>query len=273
MSSAGPSKPSKSSLFLNRISHEFLETLYTQTVSINLVPHVNPQNLVYITANHLKTLKSPNEENGTYSHRSENYNKFFFIIGTFIFNWLSCQMDPHNITNPSQRYHQRNFSDSDETNRTNEIKYKNFHTEKRKILRDMNISPICLRKYHVVLRRKKLSMRVLVVSETATTGKFFKFLVTSSNIIFLLESHLCDTTGCLRSKHIIDESKNVNLNRQKCAGMVISIRDDSITGMAPRRHGVDGCGLNGDPFEFSCRKVRVIFHCPRVCGYIDSLRS
>jgi hypothetical protein len=183
-------------------------------------------------------------------------------------------MDPHNITNPSQRYPQRNFSDSDKTNGTSEIKYKNFHTEKRKILREMNISPICLHKYHVVLRRKKkFSMPGLVVSGTATTGKFSKFLVTSSNVIFLLESHLCDTTGCLRSEHIIDESKNVNLNRQKCAGMVISIRDDSITGMAPCRHGVDGCGLSGDPFEFSCREVRVIFHCPRVCGYIDSLRS
>jgi hypothetical protein len=52
----------------------------------NLVSHVNPKHLVYITADHLKTLKSPDEKNGTYSHLFEKYNKFVFIIGAFIFN-------------------------------------------------------------------------------------------------------------------------------------------------------------------------------------------
>jgi hypothetical protein len=63
-------------------------------VFTNLVSHVNPKKLVYITADHLKTIKSPNEKNGTYSHLFEKYNKFVFIIVAFIFNWLSCQMTP-----------------------------------------------------------------------------------------------------------------------------------------------------------------------------------
>jgi hypothetical protein len=61
-------------------------------------------------------------------------------------------MDPHNITNPSQTYPQHTLHDSDEAKN---IKCKNFNTEKRKIMREMNISQICLLKHHVVLRRKK----------------------------------------------------------------------------------------------------------------------
>jgi hypothetical protein len=51
-------------------------------------------------------------------------------------------------------------------------------------MRELNISKITLKKHHVVLRRKKLNMPVLMASETRTQGKFFKFLVTSSNVIF-----------------------------------------------------------------------------------------
>jgi hypothetical protein len=90
---------------------------------------------------------------------------------------------------------------------------------------------------------------------------------------FSLVSHLCDTLKCLRLEHIIDEPVDVNLSRQKCAGMVIGIRDNSITDMAPCRHGVEACDLNGDSYEFSCRKLRAIFHFPRACAYMDSLRS
>ncbi len=64
-----------------------------------------------------------------------------------------------------------------------------------------------------------------------------------------------------------------NLSRQKCAGMVISIRDDSITHVGPCWHGIEGCGPNDDPFQFTCRKIRAIFHCPRACAFIDSLSS
>ena len=60
--SAVPSESSKCNLFLNRISHEFVETLYTQMILLNLISHVNLKHLVYITADHLKTLKSPNEK-------------------------------------------------------------------------------------------------------------------------------------------------------------------------------------------------------------------
>ena len=90
---------------------------------------------------------------------------------------------------------------------------------------------------------------------------------------FFLVSHLCDTPKCLRLEHIIDESVHANLSRQKCAGMVIGIRDDCITDTAPCHHGVKACGLNGDPYEFSCRKLRAIFHSPRACAYMDSLHS
>ena len=95
----------------------------------NLVFHVNPKHLVYITADHLKTLKSPNEKNGTYSHRFQNYNKFFFIIGIFILNWLSCRIDPHNITNPSQRYPVITLTDF---YKSTKIKCEKFHAEKKK---------------------------------------------------------------------------------------------------------------------------------------------
>ncbi len=90
---------------------------------------------------------------------------------------------------------------------------------------------------------------------------------------FFLVSHLCDIPKCLRLEHIIDEPVDVNLSRQKCAGMVIGIRDDYITYMVPCRHGVEACDLNSDPYEFSCRKLRAIFHSARACAYMDSLRS
>jgi hypothetical protein len=43
--------------------------------------------------------------------------------------------------------------------------------------------------------------------------------------------------------------------------------------VAPCRHGIEGCGLSGDPLQFTCRKIRAIFHCPRACAFIDSLSS
>src|SRR4051812_37674603 len=89
---------------------------------------------------------------------------------------------------------------------------------------------------------------------------------------FFLVSHLCDTYKCLRSVHIIDEPMDVNLSRQKCAGIVIGICDDFITNMVPCRHGVEACGLNGDPYEFSCRKLRTIFHSPYAFAFMNSLR-
>ena len=54
----------------------------------------------------------------------------------------------------------------------------------------------------------------------------------------------------------------LTLSRQKCADLVISIRDDSITDMDPCRHSVEACGLNGDPYEFCCHQLRAIFHSP-----------
>jgi hypothetical protein len=62
-----------------------------------------------------------------------------------------------------------------------------------------------------------------------------------------------------------------NISRQRCAGMVISIRDDSITNVRPCRHGIEGCGPNDDPFKLTCRKIRAIFHSPRACALLDSL--
>ena len=92
-------------------------------------------------------------------------------------------------------------------------------------------------------------------------------------LYFVLVSHLCDTRGCLRPEHIIDESQDANLSRRRCAGMIIGIRNDTITGIAPCHHGVERATPNGNPFEFTCRKVRAIFHCYRACAYIDSLNA
>jgi hypothetical protein len=121
------------------------------------------------------------------THRFENYNKFFFIIGIFILNWLYCQIDPHNITDPSQRYPDITLGDS---HKGTIIKCEKFHAEKKKIMRELNINQVSLSKHHVVLRRKKLNMPVLMASEARTQGKFFKFLVTSSNVIFLFSKSL-----------------------------------------------------------------------------------
>ena len=57
-------------------------------------------------------------------------------------------------------------------------------------MRELNISKITLQEHHVVLRRKKLNMPVLMATEARTQGKFFKFLVTSSNAIFLFSKSL-----------------------------------------------------------------------------------
>jgi hypothetical protein len=57
-------------------------------------------------------------------------------------------------------------------------------------MRELNISQINLQKHHVVLCRKELDMPVLMASETRTQGKFFKFLVTSSDVIFLFSKSL-----------------------------------------------------------------------------------
>ncbi|CAF1423497.1 unnamed protein product [Adineta steineri] len=101
-------------------------------------------------------------------------------------------------------------------------------------------------------------MPALVVSGTKTTV-----------------SHLCDTTGCLRPEHIIDESFTKNVSRQRCAGMGLTIDGniDTNTGMAPYRHGIEDCGLDGDLLEFTCRKIRAVFHSPKARAFIKSLSS
>ena len=61
-------------------------------ILINLVSYVNPKNLVYITADHLKTLKSPNEQTGTYSHlelgdrsiRRHSIRRIQFVADQFV---------------------------------------------------------------------------------------------------------------------------------------------------------------------------------------------
>jgi hypothetical protein len=60
-----PSKPSMSNLFLNRINDQILDTLYNHMISINLIPHIHPKNLINTTTDHIKTLKGHNEKNGT----------------------------------------------------------------------------------------------------------------------------------------------------------------------------------------------------------------
>lgn len=105
----------------------------------------------------------------------------------FIFNWLSCQMDPHDITNPSQNY---SFVRLCNSTKGGKIKGKKFHTQKKKRMRELNINQICLPKYHVVLRRKKSNIPILMGYETRTQGKFFRFLVTSSNVILLFSKSL-----------------------------------------------------------------------------------
>jgi hypothetical protein len=96
-------------------------------------------------------------------------------------------MNPHYITNPSQTYPSITLGDY---HTSTKIKCKKFHSEQKKILRELNISQISLKKHHVVLRRKNLNMPVLMASETRTQGKFFKVLVTSSNVIFLFSKSL-----------------------------------------------------------------------------------
>jgi hypothetical protein len=96
-------------------------------------------------------------------------------------------MDPQNITNPSRQYPTLTLFNSEETAT---IKCKNFNIEKQKIMNELNINKIWLCKQQVVLRRKKLNMPVSVVSETTTTGKFFKLLVSKSKVIFLFSQSL-----------------------------------------------------------------------------------
>jgi hypothetical protein len=177
-----PAETSNSNLFLNRIKGQFLETLYNQMISHNLLPHINTKNLVYITADQIKPLKSYNEKNGTYYHWSENYIKLFFIIGDFIVNWLSCRVEPRYITNPPERHPQLTLHNRDAT-RT--IKCEKFNAEKQKIMNELDIKHVGLFKHHVVLLRKKLSVPVLMVTEATTSGMFSQLLVTESKVIFL----------------------------------------------------------------------------------------
>ena len=166
-----PSEPSNPNLFLKRMSDEFVETLYTQMISPKLVSHANPKNLVYITADHLKILKSPNEKNGRYPHLFENYNEFVFIIGAFILEWLSCKMTSQDITNPSKKYAHVTLTGFCNARK---IKCEKFQTEKDTIMRELNISKISLKTSHVVLRRKISAMPILMDSERKTQGKFFQ---------------------------------------------------------------------------------------------------
>jgi hypothetical protein len=177
-----PAETSKSNLFLNRIKGPFLETLYTSMISNNLLDHINPKNLVFITADQIKPLKSYNEKTGTYSQWSENYIKLFFIIGTVIINWLSCRVVPRYITNPPRYHPLLTLHNTDETTT---IKCEKFNAEKKKIMNDLDIRRITLAKHHVVLLRKKLSMPVLIVTEATTSGMFYKLLLTKSKLIFL----------------------------------------------------------------------------------------
>ncbi|CAF1203133.1 unnamed protein product [Adineta steineri] len=215
-----PSEPSRSNLFLNRVSDEFLKTLDREMVSHNLLPYINQQHLLNIDEKRIETLKDGNGEKSN-----------------FIMEWLSCQVDPNYITNPPPLHPQITLYKSEIIKITTPIQCPEFLKEKRDILKKLGTNKICLFKHHVILRRKRSDMPVLRVSEADTTV-----------------SHLCDTLGCLRPDHITDESFTKNLSRQRCGGMLLTIDGDNntITGMLPCRHGIEDGGSDGDPFEFTC---------------------
>ena len=123
------------------------------------------------------------------THRFENWNLFFCIIGLFIVDWLSCRVNSQSITRPFPDYPKVRLG---RTYNSRKIKCENFNIEKKKIMLDMNTRGIRLRQHHIVLRQKKSSKPILIGSDKriTTTGKFFKLLITPPNVIFLFSESL-----------------------------------------------------------------------------------
>jgi hypothetical protein len=73
-------------------------------------------------------------------------------------------------------------------------------------------------------------------------------------------SHLCDSTGCLRAKHLELELYDLNASRKVCPGVVLWVINNCITDVNSCPHGLTHpkSEEGGDDLEFACRKVRVV---------------
>ena len=82
---------------------------------------------------------------------------------------------------------------------------------------------------------------------------------------FLLASHLCDTRSCILKDHVVLEAFKTNNSRTKCAGIILTIREQTATSPAhilkatPCQHGLNHIKSNGNHFMFSCRKIQFFF--------------
>jgi hypothetical protein len=87
--------------------------------------------------------------------------------------------------------------------------------------------------------------------------------------LFFLASHLCDTNGCISKKHIVLEPIEINQNRKKCQGIILTLCPATATSpphilkATPCDHGLNHTESNGDNFLFSCRKIQ--------CRYLDPI--
>jgi hypothetical protein len=118
-------------------------------------------------------------------------------------------------------------------------------------------------RHHVVLRSLEPDLSRLSSANGGNTGNVLLFHIIHSSLMFLA-SHLCDTKGCVSDKHLVLESFVTNDSRARYDGIMILIRLATPTSPArivksqPCEHGKKYSKDNGDDFEYSCRKIRVI---------------
>ncbi|CAF1210212.1 unnamed protein product [Adineta ricciae] len=76
-------------------------------------------------------------------------------------------------------------------------------------------------------------------------------------------SHLCDTYGCLRTKHLRIETRELNMSRRYCFGIILQIYRnsagvDTVTNIKPCKHGQDQERSMDEQLDNSCRKIYVV---------------
>ena len=79
----------------------------------------------------------------------------------------------------------------------------------------------------------------------------------------MVGSHLCDTFGCIRAKHLRIETRELNASRKDCFGIILQIHRnssgvDTVTNIKPCKHAQDQERSMDEQLDNSCRKIYVV---------------
>jgi hypothetical protein len=139
-------------------------------------------------------------------------------------------------------------------------RYPSIYDAAREFHNDKKICEFAIYAHHVVLRAKEQKKLPFMSSDPSSYSGMLSIVLFELiySLFCSLGSHLCDSSGCLRAKHLELELYDLNASRKVCPGVVLWVINNCITDVNSCPHGLTHPKFEegGDDLEFACRKVR-----------------